>query len=72
MVLAVGDFLAELSLIEYRCLEFVPSMGVAAVTFLSRFTVRQSSHPWNLSLESISGYKPSQIKECVQIYMMPI
>ncbi|KAM0033572.1 putative cyclin domain-containing protein [Helianthus debilis subsp. tardiflorus] len=60
-------YLAELSLLEYGCLKFLPSLVAASVTFLARFTLRPTSHPWNLSLEQVSGYKPSDLKECVQI-----
>ncbi|KAI3761133.1 hypothetical protein L1987_51541 [Smallanthus sonchifolius] len=60
-------YLAELSLLEYSCLKFLPSMVAASVIFLSRFTLKRLSHPWNLSLEKLSRYKPSDLKECVQI-----
>ncbi|XP_076920088.1 G2/mitotic-specific cyclin C13-1-like [Bidens hawaiensis] len=60
-------YLAELSLLEYNCIKFLPSLVAASVTFLSRFTLEPSSHPWNLALEQLSGYKPSDLKECVQI-----
>ncbi|KAK9054298.1 hypothetical protein SSX86_025376 [Deinandra increscens subsp. villosa] len=63
----LGHYLAELSLLEYGCLKFLPSMVASSVTFLSRFTLKQKSHPWNLPLQQISGYKPSDLKECVQI-----
>ncbi|KAL4583467.1 hypothetical protein LXL04_008040 [Taraxacum kok-saghyz] len=60
-------YLAELSLLEYSCLKFLPSMVAASVTFLSRFILKPSSHPWNSVLEQLSGYKPSDLKECVEI-----
>ncbi|KAI3522225.1 hypothetical protein L1887_11709 [Cichorium endivia] len=60
-------YLAELSLLEYNCLKFLPSMIAASVTFLSRFTLKPRSHPWNSDLEKLSGYKPSDLKECVEI-----
>lgn len=60
-------YLAELSLLEYTCLKFLPSMIAASVTFLSRFTLKPRSHPWNSNLEQLSGYKPSDLKECVEI-----
>ncbi|KVI06719.1 G2/mitotic-specific cyclin C13-1-like [Cynara cardunculus var. scolymus] len=63
----LGYYLAELSLLEYGCLKFLPSMVAASVIFLSRFTVNPSSHPWNSGLERLSGYKPSDLKECVQM-----
>ncbi|KAI3785439.1 hypothetical protein L1987_44557 [Smallanthus sonchifolius] len=63
----LGYYLAELSLLEYGCLKFLPSMVAASVIFLSRFTLKPKSHPWNSALEQLSGYKPSDLKECVQI-----
>ncbi|KAF5792268.1 putative cyclin domain-containing protein [Helianthus annuus] len=63
----LGYYLAELSLLEYGCLKFLPSMVAASVIFLSRFTLKPRAHPWNPALEQLSGYKPSDLKECVQI-----
>ncbi|KAJ0818851.1 putative cyclin domain-containing protein [Helianthus annuus] len=93
----LGYYLAELSLLEYGCLKFLPSMVAASVIFLSRFTLKPRAHPWvrtcglnsliliekgsgilfsynnmysplqNSALEQLSGYKPSDLKECVQI-----
>ncbi|PWA56303.1 Cyclin A/B/D/E [Artemisia annua] len=60
-------YLAELSLLEYGCIKFLPSMVAASVTFLSRFMLKPKSNPWNSALEQLSGYKPSELKECVQI-----
>ncbi|KAI3773738.1 hypothetical protein L1987_48269 [Smallanthus sonchifolius] len=60
-------YLAELSLLDYNCIKFLPSMVAASVTFLSRFMLEPKSHPWNSGLEQLSGYKPSDLKECVQI-----
>ncbi|KAI7735907.1 hypothetical protein M8C21_008622 [Ambrosia artemisiifolia] len=60
-------YLAELSLLEYSCIKFLPSLVAASVAFLSRFMLKPESHPWNLALEKLSGYKPSDLKECVEI-----
>ncbi|XP_071689529.1 G2/mitotic-specific cyclin C13-1-like [Rutidosis leptorrhynchoides] len=60
-------YLAELSLLEYSCIKFLPSIIAASVTFLSRFILKPNSHPWNVGLEQLSGYKPSELKECVLI-----
>ncbi|XP_076918873.1 putative cyclin-A3-1 [Bidens hawaiensis] len=60
-------YLAELSLLEYSCVKFLPSLVAASVTFLSRFMIKPESHPWNLPLEQLSGYKASDLKECVEI-----
>ncbi|RVX00102.1 putative cyclin-A3-1 [Vitis vinifera] len=62
-----GYYLAELSLLDYGCVKFLPSMVAASVIFLSRFTLRPKMHPWCSSLQHHSGYKPSELKECVLI-----
>nr|GMD50696.1 putative cyclin-A3-1 [Ipomoea batatas] len=63
----LGYYLAELSLLEYRCVKFLPSMVAAAVVFLSRFTLNPEVHPWNQALQDYTGYKPADFKECVSI-----
>ncbi|PWA93474.1 Cyclin A/B/D/E [Artemisia annua] len=63
----LSNYLAELSLLEYSCVKFLPSMIAASVMFLARFMLKPKSHPWNAALEQLSGYKPSDLKECVQI-----
>ncbi|XAR48392.1 hypothetical protein NMG60_11031210 [Bertholletia excelsa] len=60
-------YLAELSLLDYGCVKFLPSLMAASVIFLSRFTLHPNLNPWNTSLESFCGYKPADLKECVLI-----
>ncbi|KAK6939659.1 Cyclin, C-terminal domain [Dillenia turbinata] len=63
----LGYYLAELSLLDYGCLKFLPSLIAASVIFLSRLTIQPKKHPWNLSLQEYTHYKPSDLKECVCI-----
>ncbi|KAK6773129.1 hypothetical protein RDI58_028367 [Solanum bulbocastanum] len=63
----LGYYLAELSLLDYNCVKFLPSLVAAAVIFLSRFTLQPKSHPWCLPLQRCSGYRPVDLKECVLI-----
>lgn len=66
-------YLAELSLLDYRCLRFLPSLLSASVIFLSRFTIQPVKHPWSMELQCISGYTPSDLKECVlAIYQLQL
>ncbi|XP_011001425.1 PREDICTED: G2/mitotic-specific cyclin C13-1-like isoform X2 [Populus euphratica] len=58
-------YLAELSLLEYRCMRFLPSMIAASAVFLSSFTIQPQMHPWSMALQRHSGYRPSDLKECV-------
>nr|XP_008357379.2 putative cyclin-A3-1 isoform X1 [Malus domestica] len=63
----LGYYLAELSLLDYECVQFLPSLVAASVTFLARFMIRPKDHPWTLSLQRYSGYKPADLKQCVLI-----
>ncbi|XP_057464561.1 putative cyclin-A3-1 isoform X1 [Actinidia eriantha] len=58
-------YLAELSLLDYGCLRFLPSMIAASAIFLSSFTILSKMHPWNIALQCYSGYRPSELKDCV-------
>ncbi|PHU04698.1 putative cyclin-A3-1 [Capsicum chinense] len=60
-------YLAELSLLDYSCVQFLPSMTAASAIFLSRFTVLPNVRPWNLALQQCTGYKPSELKDCVLV-----
>ncbi|KAG5526371.1 hypothetical protein RHGRI_032601 [Rhododendron griersonianum] len=61
----LGSYLAEISLLDYECLQFLPSIVAASAIFLSRFTIKPTMHPWSLALQQYSGYRPSELKECV-------
>ncbi|KAJ3700194.1 hypothetical protein LUZ61_003899 [Rhynchospora tenuis] len=58
-------YLAELSLMDYGCIKYLPSVVAASAILLARFTVDPTSHPWNKKLETSTGYKASELKECV-------
>ncbi|KAK6914296.1 Cyclin, N-terminal [Dillenia turbinata] len=62
-----GCYLAELSLLDYGCLKFFPSVVAASAVYLARFTIKPKKHPWSLSQQEHSHYKPSDLKECVGI-----
>ncbi|GMH02829.1 hypothetical protein Nepgr_004668 [Nepenthes gracilis] len=61
----LGCYLAELSLLEYGCVHLLPSMIAASAIFLARFTLRPKMHPWSVALQKCSGYRSSELKECV-------
>lgn len=46
----LGYYLAELSLLDYGCVKFLPSMVAASVIFLAKFTIHPKKHPWVSSL----------------------
>ncbi|KAH9714707.1 cyclin-A2-4 [Citrus sinensis] len=57
-----SSFLQELSLVDYGFLKFIPSIIAASAVFLARWTMDQSSHPWNATLEHYTSYKASDLK----------
>ncbi|XP_030466594.1 putative cyclin-A3-1 [Syzygium oleosum] len=63
----LGYYLAELTLLDYTCVKFLPSVVAASVTFLARYITRPKSHPWTSSLQRYSGYTVKDLKECVHI-----
>ncbi|XVE94981.1 hypothetical protein REPUB_Repub02eG0057200 [Reevesia pubescens] len=63
----LGYYFAELSLLDYGCVKFLPSMVDASFIFLTRFIIRPKRHPWSFVMQQYSGYKASNLKECVLI-----
>ncbi|XVF36365.1 hypothetical protein REPUB_Repub19eG0052500 [Reevesia pubescens] len=63
----LGYYLAELSLLDYGCVKFLPSVVAASVIFLTRFIIRPKRHPWSFAMQQYSGYKASDLKECILV-----
>ncbi|WCJ29774.1 cyclin a2 1 [Euphorbia peplus] len=61
----LGNYLTELTLIEYDFLKFLPSLVAASAVFLARWTLDQSHHPWNPTLEHYTSYNASELKDTV-------
>ncbi|KAF7830233.1 cyclin-A2-2-like isoform X1 [Senna tora] len=61
----LANYLAELTLVEYSFLTFLPSLIAASAVFLARWTLNQSEHPWNPTLEYYTNYKASDLKTTV-------
>lgn len=61
----LANYLAELTLIDYSFLKFLPSVIAASAVFLARWTLDQSDHPWNQTLEHYTSYKASDLKSTV-------
>ncbi|CAH8355919.1 unnamed protein product [Eruca vesicaria subsp. sativa] len=62
----MANYLTELTLIEYEFLKYLPSVIAASAVFLAKWTMNQSSHPWNATLEHYTTYKASDLKACVE------
>ncbi|MQL94159.1 hypothetical protein Taro_026816 [Colocasia esculenta] len=61
----LSNYLAELSMLDYGCIRFIPSVIAASAVFMSRFTLNPNAHPWTKTLQHYTGYKPSALKDCV-------
>lgn len=61
----LGNYLSELSLMEYGFLGFLPSLCAASAVYLAKFTLDPHQHPWTPTLQHYSGYRPLDLKECV-------
>ncbi|XWS20354.1 hypothetical protein CRYUN_Cryun31cG0094300 [Craigia yunnanensis] len=61
----LANYLAELTLIDYGFLNFAPSIVAASALFLARWTLDQSCHPWNSTLEHYTAYNISDLKTTV-------
>lgn len=42
----LSSYLAELSLIDYACIQYPPSIIAASAVFLARFTLDTNANPW--------------------------
>ncbi|RID40521.1 hypothetical protein BRARA_J00559 [Brassica rapa] len=60
-------YLSELSLLDYTCVKFLPSLLASSAVFLARFIIRPKQHPWNQMLEEYTKYKASDLQQCVGI-----
>ncbi|GER36884.1 cyclin A3, partial [Striga asiatica] len=58
-------YLSELSLLDYGCVHYVPSMVAASAIFLARLIMQPESPPWTQALQKHTGYKPYELKVCV-------
>ncbi|KAK7349165.1 hypothetical protein VNO77_06312 [Canavalia gladiata] len=61
----LANYLAELTLMDYGFLNFLPSIIAASAVFLAKWTLDQSKHPWNPTLQHYACYKASDLKATV-------
>ncbi|CAN8293235.1 unnamed protein product [Cochlearia groenlandica] len=61
----LASYLTELTLVDYHFLKFLPSVVAASAVFLAKWTLDQSNHPWNPTLEHYTTYKASDLKASV-------
>ncbi|XP_010453174.1 PREDICTED: cyclin-A2-2-like [Camelina sativa] len=61
----LANYLAELTLMEYTFLRFLPSLTAASAVFLARWTLDQTDHPWNPTLQHYTRYEVADLKSTV-------
>ncbi|KAE8802939.1 cyclin-A3-1-like [Hordeum vulgare] len=61
----MGSYLTELSLLDYACVRFLPSAVAASAVFVARLTLNPDSNPWSKKLQSVTGYRASELKDCI-------
>ncbi|KAI5404242.1 hypothetical protein KIW84_051407 [Lathyrus oleraceus] len=61
------NYLADLSLLDYECIQFKPSTVAASVIFLAKFIIKPRVHPWTLSLYDSLVYGSDDLEDCVII-----
>ncbi|KAH7665303.1 cyclin A protein [Dioscorea alata] len=59
------NYLAELSLLDYGCVRYLPSAVAASAVFLARFTIDPDRHPWSTAMQNHTGYSVTELKECI-------
>lgn len=59
------NYLAELTLVDYSCVRFLPSVVAASAIFVARFTINPGSHPWSKTLQSETCYNLYELKDCI-------
>uniref|UniRef100_A0A0E0BUJ7 Uncharacterized protein n=1 Tax=Oryza glumipatula TaxID=40148 RepID=A0A0E0BUJ7_9ORYZ len=61
----MGSYLAELSLLDYGCLRFLPSVVAASVVFVAKLNIDPYTNPWSKKMQKLTGYKVSELKDCI-------
>ncbi|NP_001146465.1 Cyclin-A3-1 [Zea mays] len=61
----LGSYLSELSLLDYGLIRSLPSLVAASAVFVARLTLDPHTHPWSKKVQTLTGYKPSELKDCV-------
>ncbi|KFM28496.1 Cyclin-A1-1 [Auxenochlorella protothecoides] len=60
----LASYLAELSLLDYSALGYLPSMLAASAVLLALVTLEH--RPWTATLAHYTGYAPKDLRHCVQ------
>uniref|UniRef100_A0A061S9R1 Cyclin A n=1 Tax=Tetraselmis sp. GSL018 TaxID=582737 RepID=A0A061S9R1_9CHLO len=60
----LAQYIAELSLLDYGMVSFLPSQVAAAAVMVSRLTLGMPI--WDVTLQYYTGYSPRELQTCVQ------
>ncbi|CAI5463879.1 unnamed protein product [Closterium sp. Yama58-4] len=63
----LGNFLAELTLLDCACVAFLPSQVAAAAVFLAKLTLFPSLPPWTPTLQHYTGYSVCELEQAVWV-----
>lgn len=58
-------YLLELTLLDYSCLGYLPSMVAASTVLLALYTL--DYRPWTATLSRYTGYSPRSLRHCAQV-----
>ncbi|CAD5185724.1 unnamed protein product [Musa acuminata subsp. malaccensis] len=58
----LASYLGELTLMDYGCVWFLPSVVAASAVFVARFTLDPRSHPWSQNLKPCTRYDVIDLK----------
>lgn len=61
----LSNYIAELSLLEYNMLRYLPSLIAASVIFLALYILAPSKRPWNSTLRHYTLYDPCDLRDCI-------
>ncbi|XP_010521286.1 PREDICTED: cyclin-A1-2 isoform X2 [Tarenaya hassleriana] len=62
----LASYLAELSLLDYAMLQYLPSLVAASAVFLARYILEPSRKPWNSTLGNYTLYSGKDLRDCVK------
>lgn len=63
-------YLLELTLLDYSCLGYLPSMVAASTVLLALYTL--DYRPWTATLSRYTGYSPRSLRHCAQVRVIAL
>ncbi|KYR02275.1 G2/M-specific cyclinB [Tieghemostelium lacteum] len=63
---SLSKFLTELAMIEYKMIQYLPSMIAAAAIYVARRMTMKQGPYWNVTLEFYTCYTEAEVFQCAQ------